>query len=801
MDALAYEYSTTTNGLGISFNTFWNPGSEVSGNFVGIAVNGANWVMQQDLAGTGINLKDGNVHTALVQYDGAALSVTLDNQAIISAYPISISNAVDSAGQAWVGFSARTGGAWEQHDILNWSFCGLTNITLNHPPVAVPQTLTAQQNTSLPITLAATDADGDALTFTAGTPVHGVLSGTAPNLNYTPATDYTGADQFTFTANDGKATSAKALVSIQVMPVYRPPVARITVSPLASLPGVSGLTVISGNNSNAPVLLDGGLSSDFNSAPLTFAWSEGGTVFSTNSITTNLLTVGSHTIALTVSDGIGSGTNSVILQVLAASGLNCVSYPDFSSTNGLAVIGNAAQAGTNLRLTPSAASQVGAFWYATPLNCTAGFTSTFQFQISKLGGQFGNGADGISFCIQNSSLSAESGETCTPTNGVGVTFNTFQNPGEVSGNYVGIVRNTTSLTQHDLTGNGINLKDGNVHTAVVSYDGTALSVTIDGIVAISSYPVSLTNALNASGNGWVGFGARTGGAWEQHDILSWSFCSQTNRPPSLVPMVDVRISSLATHLSAVTLVIVSPNGSNALVTFDGSASSDANHDPLQYSWSLGASVLATTPVWSHSFGINLNTVTLAVSNGTNTSTTNVSFFVMTPARAVSGIIAQLDTPALPGQQPLFANIQPALSALSLAHSFFLLTNMVQGISELADFQNTLQSQLTASNSTMVASLTGSAQDIIDAVSSGLPAVRPAALLKPSISAITIPNVNRAMHAKFSGVPGKLYNVEASADMIKWEVIGSAIADQNGAIDFIDGYAAGYPSRFYRSVAP
>ena len=59
-----------------------------------------------------------------------------------------------------------------------------------------------------------------ALTFAVGTgPSHGSLSGSGANLTYTPAPGYSGPDSFTFTVNDGQATSAPATVSITVTPV------------------------------------------------------------------------------------------------------------------------------------------------------------------------------------------------------------------------------------------------------------------------------------------------------------------------------------------------------------------------------------------------------------------------------------------------------------------------------------------------------------------------------------------------------------------------------------------------------
>ena len=68
--------------------------------------------------------------------------------------------------------------------------------------------------------------DGGALTSYAVTtpPTHGTLSGTAPNLTYTPAADYNGPDSF-IAVSDGTATGAEATVSILVTGVNDAPVA------------------------------------------------------------------------------------------------------------------------------------------------------------------------------------------------------------------------------------------------------------------------------------------------------------------------------------------------------------------------------------------------------------------------------------------------------------------------------------------------------------------------------------------------------------------------------------------------
>jgi hypothetical protein len=95
---------------------------------------------------------------------------------------------------------------------------------VNHPPVANNQSVTVSQNTSTAITLTGSDPDGNALTFTIlSGPTHGSLSGTPPNVTYTPNTDYTGPDSFTFKVNDGEFDSAAATVGINVVTPPDPP--------------------------------------------------------------------------------------------------------------------------------------------------------------------------------------------------------------------------------------------------------------------------------------------------------------------------------------------------------------------------------------------------------------------------------------------------------------------------------------------------------------------------------------------------------------------------------------------------
>ena len=96
----------------------------------------------------------------------------------------------------------------------------------NTAPVANPQSVTTDEDTAATLTLTGSDAEGDTLTFAVlTTPAKGVLSGTAPNLTYTPNLNENGSDSFTFRVNDGALDSAAATVSITIAPVNDAPVA------------------------------------------------------------------------------------------------------------------------------------------------------------------------------------------------------------------------------------------------------------------------------------------------------------------------------------------------------------------------------------------------------------------------------------------------------------------------------------------------------------------------------------------------------------------------------------------------
>lgn len=96
----------------------------------------------------------------------------------------------------------------------------------NNAPIASDASVTTSEETQVQITLGATDADNDPLTFAViSQPAHGTI-GLPPGSNtatYTPDTDYFGSDSFTFQANDGLAGSNVSTVTITVTNVNDAP--------------------------------------------------------------------------------------------------------------------------------------------------------------------------------------------------------------------------------------------------------------------------------------------------------------------------------------------------------------------------------------------------------------------------------------------------------------------------------------------------------------------------------------------------------------------------------------------------
>lgn len=134
----------------------------------------------------------------------------------------------DGAGQyqPHAGYRGTDGFIYTITDGLRFTTGSVSIVVVgnNQPPVADSQTVATEFGVSVPIILSGSDADGDAFSFTVlANPLRGALSGTIPNLIYTPAIGFSGTDSFTFAANDGRDDSAAASISVMVGASNAPP--------------------------------------------------------------------------------------------------------------------------------------------------------------------------------------------------------------------------------------------------------------------------------------------------------------------------------------------------------------------------------------------------------------------------------------------------------------------------------------------------------------------------------------------------------------------------------------------------
>jgi hypothetical protein len=154
--SVAVEFDTWNNGGGLN-----DPGS----NHLGINTNGG--FGGATLAVTP-RFDDGNLWYAWIDYDGTTLEVRV-NQAGVRPVAADLSRVIDipttiGSTTAHVGFTGATGGAFGDHDIVNWNF--------NHNPDcinAIPSvvTLWPPNHKMVPVSiLGVTDLDGDPVTIT-----------------------------------------------------------------------------------------------------------------------------------------------------------------------------------------------------------------------------------------------------------------------------------------------------------------------------------------------------------------------------------------------------------------------------------------------------------------------------------------------------------------------------------------------------------------------------------------------------------------------------------------------------------
>lgn len=116
-------YGGITGSVAVKFDTHRN-GGEPSAPFVSVQTGG-NATASGALASNASipNIKDAAIHAARIQYAPGSLRVFVDDMTTpVLDVSLLLSSLISlSSGEAYVGFTAATGGGFENHDILSWS--------------------------------------------------------------------------------------------------------------------------------------------------------------------------------------------------------------------------------------------------------------------------------------------------------------------------------------------------------------------------------------------------------------------------------------------------------------------------------------------------------------------------------------------------------------------------------------------------------------------------------------------------------------------------------------------------------
>ena len=189
-------------------------GFQSAAGTVDIAVNGDVPSQNLDLM---VELLDASGTVLATSNPDASLNATINASVSAGTYYLRVGG---------VGYGTTTVGYSDYASLGQYTITGTVPQPTVNPPVADNKIVTTSEDTAVAITLTGSDPDGGTLSFTVlTTPAHGTLSGSAPNLTYTPAANYNGSDSFTFRASDGGLVSSNATVSITVNAVNDAPLA------------------------------------------------------------------------------------------------------------------------------------------------------------------------------------------------------------------------------------------------------------------------------------------------------------------------------------------------------------------------------------------------------------------------------------------------------------------------------------------------------------------------------------------------------------------------------------------------
>jgi len=217
--------ATGTSLLTLGSVTF-SPGSPSYGLRAGTVVSVVNAAPVADAASlTTDEDTDGSVTVTGTDSNGDALTFAIASQPTNGSVTMSGADATYTPNSDYNGSDSFTFTASDGSLTSGAATVTVTVTAVNDAPVAADVSGATTEDTAVDVTLAATDVDGDALTYSAGAAANGTVTVAGATATYTPNANFNGSDSFTYTANDGTVDSASATVTVTVTAVNDAPVA------------------------------------------------------------------------------------------------------------------------------------------------------------------------------------------------------------------------------------------------------------------------------------------------------------------------------------------------------------------------------------------------------------------------------------------------------------------------------------------------------------------------------------------------------------------------------------------------
>ena len=425
-------------------------------------------------------------------------------------------------------------------DAVSQSSSAMVLITItpvNDAPTAAGQSVTTDEDTAKAITLSGSDVDGDALTYAASQPSHGSVSCTGASCIYRPTANYSGADSFTFKANDGQTDSAAATVSITVNPVNDPPTA-------------TAQSVTTDEDTAKAITLSGS-DPDGANTPLTYTI-VGQPLHGTLSGTAPNLTYtpaanfyGTDSFTFRVNDGsLDSETATISITINAV-----------NDAPTLSAIANQTLAwGYTVSFTPTASDvDVPANNLTFSLSCTGGVPSNVSFNTAT--GAFGwTPSAAQAGATYNCSITVNDNSgapNATATRSFSVTVNSHRTAlvytGAIAGQYSDPATLTATLTDLDANGSQITGQVINFQLGSQTASGLSNGSTTPGAILILSQAAAIVS-VTPSFAGSAGYASSTGAA--QSFIISRE---NTSVGPSASNPYAVKVSTAGGTAASITL--------------------------------------------------------------------------------------------------------------------------------------------------------------------------------------------------------------------------------------------------------